>query len=138
MFPTLLDLAALPKVEGLEGATLRPQFTDAATPRDHPAITTHNQGNHAVRDLRWRYIHYDDGSEELYDLQTDPNEWTNLASLPAHAETKARLAKWLPKTDLAAVPGSAQRVLTRGEKPGTWIWEGKLIGPDEPIPGLQD
>lgn len=138
MFPTLLDLAALPKVDGLEGATLRPQLTDAATPRDHPAITTHNQGNHSVRDLRWRYIHYADGSEELYDLQTDPNEWTNLASLSAHAETKARLAKWLPKTDLPAVPGSAQRVLTPGEKPGTWIWEGKEIGADEPIPGLQD
>ena len=138
MFPTLLDVAGLAKVDGLEGASLRPQLTDAATPTSRPAITTHNQGNHSVRDDRWRYIRYADGSEELYDVQNDPNEWTNLAPDPARADTKARLAKWLPKIDAPPVPGSAQRVLTRGETPGTWVWEGKVIGPDEPIPGLDD
>ncbi len=138
MFPTLLDLAALPKVDGLEGISLRPQLTDAATPRERPAITTHNRGNHSIRDLHWRYIHYADGSEELYDLQTDPNEWTNLATNPAHAATKARLAKWLPQPDQPPTPGSAARVLTPGPTPGTWIWEGKPIGADEPIPTLLD
>ena len=43
------------------------------------------------------YIRYTDGSEELYDHQADPNEWTNLAADPANADTIARLRNWLPK-----------------------------------------
>jgi arylsulfatase A-like enzyme len=49
-----------------------PQLKDAAAPRERPAITTHNQGNHGIRSERWRYIRYADGSEELYDMQADP------------------------------------------------------------------
>ena len=36
---------------------------------------------------------YEDGSEELYDHQTDPNEWTNLADRKEFAEIKQRLAE---------------------------------------------
>lgn len=138
LFPTLLELAGLPKVEGLEGISLRPQLADATAPRERPAITTHNQGNHSVRDERWRYIRYADGSDELYDRNADPNEWNNLAADPAQAGVKARLAKWLPKIDLPAAPGSAQRVLTPGGKPGEWIWEGQPIGANEAVPGMED
>jgi hypothetical protein len=53
--------------------------------------------NHAVRTERHRYIRYHDGSEELYDHQTDPNEWTNLASRPEHDALRTELAKWFPK-----------------------------------------
>jgi hypothetical protein len=30
-------------------------------------------------------------------LQTDPNEWLNLAGVPAHAATISRLARALPQ-----------------------------------------
>jgi arylsulfatase A-like enzyme len=43
---------------------------------------------YAARDERWRYIRYADGSEELYDHQNDPHEWTNLAAKPEHAAEK--------------------------------------------------
>ena len=75
---------------------------DANAPREWPAITTHNQGNHSVRTEKWRYIHYADGSEELYDEQADPNEWKNLAGDSNFAEVKEGLAKWLPKKDVPA------------------------------------
>jgi hypothetical protein len=41
-------------------------------------------------------IRYRDGSEELYDLRTDPNEWTNIAGKPELADLKVELAKSFP------------------------------------------
>jgi len=61
-----------------------------------PAVTTYQQGNHAVVTSKWRYILYRDGTEELYDRVRDPNEWTNIADRPEHAELKRELARWIP------------------------------------------
>ena len=36
--------------------------------------------NFAVRSKDWRYIRYENGQEELYDLTNDPHELTNLIS----------------------------------------------------------
>ena len=96
VFPTLLELAGLPARADLEGRSLTPQLRDANAPRENPAITTHNQGNHAVRTEDWRYIRYADGSEELYDHSVDPNEWRNLAGDPALEGVKASLRGWMP------------------------------------------
>lgn len=126
LYPTLSALAGLPVPEGLDGISLVPQLNNPSTPRERPAITTANQGNHAIRDRHWRYIRYADGSEELYDHRGDPDEWKNLADVPGHAAEKTRLAKWLPLPDLPPAPGSAHRILTR-DAGGRWIWEGKPI-----------
>jgi arylsulfatase A-like enzyme len=134
IFPTLLEQAGLPARPDLEGHSLVPQLKDATAPRPWPAITTHNQGNHAIRTEGWRYIRYADGSEELYDRRTDPHEWTNLAAEPRLAGVKSDLAKWLPKVDKPPVPNSAHRVLTYDPKTGQVTWEGKPVGKDDPIP----
>ena len=55
-----------------------------------------------VRDGRWRYIRYADGSEELYDHDKDTYEWTNLSSHPERAAIKKRLAAHLPKVNVEA------------------------------------
>ncbi|WCJ58918.1 sulfatase [Fontisphaera persica] len=129
IYPTLIELCSLPPVDGLEGHSLTPQLRDAQAPRPWPAITTHNQGNHAVRSLRWRYIRYANGAEELYDLQNDPNEWRNLAGDPRYHDVRQEHARWLPQVDLPAAPGSTGRVLTQTN--GVWYWEGKPIDPAE-------
>jgi arylsulfatase A-like enzyme len=113
---------------------LVPQLRDAAAPRPWPAITTANQNNHSIRTDRWRYIRYADGSEELYDLQNDPNEWHNLAQKPAHAQTKTELAQWLPKTNLPSADPAGQRVLTFNPATGALTWEGKSVNPGDPVP----
>ena len=59
-------------------------------------MTTHGYKNHAVRTEEWRYIRYEDGSEELYNEKTDPHEWKNLSADSNYAAVKQELAKWLP------------------------------------------
>jgi choline-sulfatase len=125
LFPTLIDLCRLPKVEGLEGHSLQPQLKDSTTTREWPAITTHNRGNHSIRSLQYRLIRYGDGSEEFYDLKADPNEWKNLAKSDAHQALMAQHRKWLPKIDVEAALGSKERILQLQD--GRWIWEGKPI-----------
>jgi arylsulfatase A-like enzyme len=129
LYPTLAELCHLPAASGLEGHSLLPQLRDAQARRVWPAITTHNVGNHAVRSEKWRYIRYADGSEELYDMQNDSNEWTNLAKDPKYAGIIREHAQWLPKINLPPAPGSAQRVLTQTND--VWYWEGKKIEPGE-------
>ena len=123
MYPTLIDLCGLPKNEKLEGITLAPQLQDAATVRERPAITSHNQGNHSVRSERYRYIRYADGSEEFYDMQSDPNEWKNLARDERCGELIRSHRKWLPVKDVPPAPGSAHRVLVydKEKDEATWI-----------------
>jgi len=102
LYPTLIELCGLPATLRLEGVSLRPLLGNPNAGWEYVAISTLGQNNHAVRDLRWRYIRYADGSEELYDHQSDPNEWKNLAAeapAPLHAEVIARLKKHLPKTN---------------------------------------
>ena len=85
----------------------RPAVERRNAPRPWPAITTANQNNHSVRTEHWRYIRYADGSEELYDHRSDPNEWTNLAKDPQYADVIREHAAWLPEPEAAPAPGSA-------------------------------
>lgn len=135
LYPTLAELCRLPAPADLEGHSLAPLLRDAKAARPWPAITTHNQGNHSIRTEDWRYIRYADGSEELYDLRRDPNEWTNLARDARTAERRRELAKWLPKTDLPPAPGSAHRVLTYDPATKAVTWEGAPVDPGAPLPG---
>ena len=134
LYPTLIDLTGVPARTDLEGLSLAPQLKDAATKRDRPAITSHNQGNHGIRSERWRYIRYADGSEELYDMKADPNEWTNLAGRPQHAAVIAEHKKWLPKIDLPPALNSASRILTYDPTTDIASWEGKPVLRSDPVP----
>ncbi len=127
LYPTLCELCGLDIPAHVEGHSLLPHLRDAAAPREWPAITTHNPGNFGIRTETHRYIHYADGSEELYDMVSDPNEWQNLAGDARLASVLAELRQWVPKESHAPLPGSRSRLLVRdGEQ---WIWEGKPIDP---------
>ncbi|MCZ6794359.1 MAG: DUF4976 domain-containing protein, partial [Planctomycetota bacterium] len=67
-----------PKADN-DGISLVPLLKDPDTKRTRPALMTHGKDNHAIRTDRYRYIRYSDGSEEFYDHEKDPWEWTNLA-----------------------------------------------------------
>ena len=100
IYPTLADLCGLPIGGHLEGKSLEPLLEDPGAAWDRPVVTTHGRNNHAVRSERWRYIRYSDGTEELYDHENDPMEWTNLAGDPKLAAVKQELAGRLPKVNV--------------------------------------
>ncbi len=96
LYPTVVELCGLPPNPELEGESLVPWLADPTAPRQRPAVTSSVPGCFAVRDERFRYIRYRDGSEELYDHETDPHEWTNLAARADLAPVKVALARFLP------------------------------------------
>ena len=134
IYPTLVELAGLPPRDDLEGLSLVSQLGDASAPRERPAITSHNQGNHSIRSEHWRYIRYADGSEELYDMRADPHEWTNLAGRQEYASVIAEHKKWLPQIDEPPAAGSASRVLTYDKATDEAVWEGQTVKRTDPIP----
>ena len=85
---------------------------------------TYMRGNHAVRSERWRYIRYRDGTEELYDHQSDPLEWTNLAGDSKAAQVTEQLAAWLPKVNVE-----------EGSRPGKAKKRGPVTNTNEPTQG---
>ena len=130
IYPTLSDLVGLPNPEGVEGLSLKPQIDNPAARRERPAICTHNAGNHSVCDLRWRYVRYADGAEELYDRDADPHEHTNLLFKNPSAEHRTianNLAAWLPENERPLAAGSAHRILEKRDD--GFYWQEKKIDP---------
>lgn len=94
VYPTLLELAGLPANPQIkdQGVSVKPLLLDPSCSWENYALCTHIRGNHSVRSEHYRYIRYQDGSEELYDHRVDPNEWNNLAHKPTK-ETKVIMAE---------------------------------------------
>ncbi|MGH1344483.1 MAG: sulfatase [Nannocystales bacterium] len=97
IFPTLAELFDLVDVEHLDGTSLVPLIENPGAARAQGAITTWDAGNHSVRTRRWRYTRYLDGTHELYDHDSDPHEWVNLANEQSHSSIVASLEGQLPE-----------------------------------------
>jgi len=111
--PTLLELAGLPVPANLHGRSLMPLLRGTQTAwrksvlYEAPTAVLGSRPLLAVRTDRWKYVRTFDGKtlaagaehtfEELYDLQTDPNEMTNLAGRSEHAAAQKRLATELTR-----------------------------------------
>lgn len=106
LYPTLLQLAGLAPDPRHEGHSLRPLLENPQADWPHLARTSFGPGNVALRSARYRYIRYLDGSEEFYDHEADPDEWTNLA---ASADVEA-----LIKQHAAQLPQRSAPILGKG------------------------
>lgn len=101
LYPTLCELAGLPLPAGLEGRSLAPVLRDPAVAWDGAALSQWPRPHmgYSLRTDRYRYTEWVPRQNrtatpegiELYDHQTDPDENTNLAGLPAHAALLAEL-----------------------------------------------
>lgn len=106
MYPTFIEMCGLPKPkQKLEGESLSETLADPSSAKDRNVFLPHmNRGEYAIINRDWRYIHYSDTEEELYDVRADPNEWTNLAGDPTHNQLKARLQESAPRTFAPPAP----------------------------------
>ena len=108
LYPTLIDLCGLPEKK-LDGKSIKPLLQNP-TLQWTPTLTTYGEGNHSVMSEKWHYITRRNGVEELYDLEDDPMEWTNL--MQTHPEefhaVIAKLRPFLPQSDAKEIPKSAK------------------------------
>lgn len=126
IFPTLIELCDLPEIpdQSLDGISLKPWILNPEEGRIRSAITVHELKHFSVRDQRYRYIRYHDGSEELYDLFADPNEWDNQIGNPKLSAVLKRLSSEAP---LQFAPEA--KSYTQFEfNPHSYTWKDKETG----------
>ena len=110
IYPTLIELSG-GKISGdFDGVSLVPLLHNPEEETHRAVVCTQGFNNHAIRSDRWRYIRYEDGSEELYDHQNDGQEFHNLADREAYVSVKQELSSWLPKHNAEPYPtGNSQK-----------------------------
>ena len=104
LYPTISSLCGLDVPARLQGKDLAPVFDDPSHSVRDAAFSVNGKG-FLLREDRWAYIEYGkNGSKgaELFDMEKDPAQFTNLAKRPAHRKTVARLKAKL-KEKLRAV-----------------------------------
>ncbi len=118
MYPTFIDLCGLPAVEGLDGTSLAGTLRDPSAARDRNVLLPYLEpGGYAIINQTWRYIHYSDSTEELYDVKNDPHEWDNLASDSRYRDVMQELQAAAPKNFApAGTPKKTLRLVTENER----------------------
>jgi len=102
LYRTLTELCDITPPKEVCARSLVPLLSNPNTDWPHAAITQlSDPAEYAISTRSWRYIHYRNSDEELYDIATDPHEWTNLAKRSEHAAKLAELRALAPQN---AVP----------------------------------
>lgn len=103
--PTFAALCGLPPMATVDGRDISPLLRGDEGAAAREVAVTENPWSKALRWDKWRFVHYQRemfGGEdvgELYDLEADPEEATNLYGDPGHRavveECRRRLLEWL-------------------------------------------
>lgn len=105
LFPTLAELCDVEPPADLQGISLVRNLEDpdeTVKKYAYTVVSRRRQLGKAIRTKRWRYTQWPVG-EELYDLDRDPTEGTNLADRTTHANILKTM-----RTALKQVEESAQ------------------------------
>ncbi len=113
MYPTLVDLCGLPLPAHLEGTSMAPLLDDPAKPWKKAAFSQYPGGGamgYSIRTDRYRYTEWKERksnkvvARQLFDLQVDAAENTNIAGNEESAKVVADLSAMLEKGYQAAKP----------------------------------
>ncbi len=88
LYPTIVSLAGLEKPSHVHGHDMTPLLQDPGAAFDETIIHTYQEGNHTIRTPQYRYIRYNDNSEELYFWEQDPFEYVNRAFIDPGVDKK--------------------------------------------------
>jgi arylsulfatase A-like enzyme len=124
LYPTFAEMCDLPAKKDLEGVSLGEVLKAPSKAEKRDVFVPHmKRGSYAVVNSDWRYIQYNDGSEELYNLNKDPNEWKNLAGEAEVAPIKETMQKAAPSEFApSATPKNKLNLIVEGD---TFRWEKK-------------
>ena len=78
IYPTVCELMGIPVPDSVQGKSLLPILEDPNARVREASLSLHN-ANRALRADKWAYMRYKGGDEELYDMEKDPGQFTNLA-----------------------------------------------------------
>lgn len=112
IYPTVCDLTGQEIPTEVQGTSLRPLLTKKANRVKEGALSFNN--GFSLRTQDWHYMRYKDDTRELYDMKSDPGEYTNLAEQKEFSERVQELENIL-RTRLHRVgiqpkqPASKQR-----------------------------
>ncbi|TVQ22728.1 MAG: DUF4976 domain-containing protein [Spirochaetaceae bacterium] len=92
LYPTLADLIGVPVPSKLDGQSLLPAVNGAPA-RDRMLYSEFHEAGplRMIRTEKWKYIYTHQRSDQLYDVENDPDEMNNLAAEPAYGETVREL-----------------------------------------------
>jgi len=98
IYPTLLELNGLKPDPQHEGNSLIPLLKEGqVTEWPYYARTSFGPGNYAIVSKNYRFIRYNDGSEEFYNHKNDPQEWYNEIGNTKYAEIIAEHRAQIPE-----------------------------------------
>ncbi len=103
IYPTLCDLAGLPKPKHLQGKSMRPLLEDVHA-QHKKVVFTRFGGGDALRTVQYRYMEMRARrglgrllGVGMFDLQRDPQENQNVANNPEYKDVRKRLQAQLRK-----------------------------------------
>lgn len=101
LYPTVAALANLKTSAGIQGKNMAKTVDNPSYETRDMAFSVSGQKNKMsflLRSKKWAFIQYDENGEsgmELYDMEYDPKQYNNLASLPQYKEIIEDLQKTL-------------------------------------------
>jgi arylsulfatase A-like enzyme len=125
LMPTLLDLAGLPIPTPMHGCSVAGSILEGAEPEGMDVLSEISlkvavegraeeslAATIMIRSGGWKLVRHRFFDDELYDLDPDPGELTNLAGDPGHAETYVHLRQRI-----------AEMLTEQGAGPYAWAAE---------------
>lgn len=98
LFPTIAGFGSGTVPFDVEGKDLRPLIVGSMTSVREVCYTGYRDCQRAVRDQRWKLIRYPLVDQtQLFDLQADPHELTNLAGKPEHTAKVKEMTEMLQR-----------------------------------------